>query len=144
MASSLKQTWWYKAIKQYFWAPALVFIFHAIAAKGFDAYTVWPDLDIPMHFFGGFVISYFYNGIYKQAERHQLLGQPAVFLRVITVFALASTTTILWEFSEFMCDLVLGTSQQTSLPDTMLDMFLGMIGAVVLLALVGKRRSSHI
>ena len=42
-----------RTLKQAAWAPVAVFIFYAVAAKGFNAYLLHPWLDMPTHFCGG-------------------------------------------------------------------------------------------
>lgn len=115
------------------WAPSLVFLFHAVASLGFQAYQRFPPLDIPMHFLGGFVICYFFHRASVNASTVGLLGPFHPVTHVVLVFALVATTTIFWEFAEFTSDRFFGTHAQVDLPDTLLDMLLGMFGGIVFL-----------
>ncbi|WP_165070730.1 hypothetical protein [Paludisphaera rhizosphaerae] len=115
------------------WAPSLVFLAHAVASLGFHAYQRWPSLDIPMHFLGGVVICYFYHRASINASAVGLLGPFHRVTHVILVFALVATTTVFWEFAEYISDQVFGTHAQVDLEDTLLDMLLGIVGGVVFL-----------
>jgi len=95
-----------------------------------------------MHFFGGVAISYFIAKGYNIAEAHGLLGQPARCLYFVTVSAVATTTTVLWEFAEFLSDRYFGTHAQLGLEDTLSDMLLGCLGSLVFLG-VGALTSNR-
>lgn len=112
------------AIKRSAWAPITVFVFHVFISVVFHAYYVLPSIDIPMHFLGGLVMAYFFYAIF------QALGKNFLAL---SVFTAVGTTAIFWEFLEFL------THSQGDVPDTMLDMLMGLLGAVVFLALNHKR-----
>jgi hypothetical protein len=121
------------ALREAGWAPALVFVAHVVALRGFGAYAVFPPLDIPMHLLGGIAITYFFARSYRVAERGSLLGQPSRGLFYVVVWALATSTTVLWEFGEFLSDRYLGTHAQLGLEDTLFDMFLGCVGSLAFL-----------
>ena len=120
------------------WAPILVFTLHVIASRGFGAYDLFPPLDIPMHFFGGVAISFFIGRSYRIAERLEMVGQPATWLYFVIVPALATTVTVLWEFSEYVSDRYFRTHAQLGLEDTLLDMLLGLLGSVAYLAVSSR------
>jgi hypothetical protein len=124
------------------WAPALVFVLHVVALRGFAAYALFPPLDIPMHFFGGVAITFFLGRSYRVAEKSGLLGQPARWLYFVVVPALATCTTVLWEFAEFVSDRYFGTHAQLGLEDTLSDMLLGCLGSLVFLGVTAARVSS--
>jgi hypothetical protein len=130
------QHWFIQTFKHYAWAPGSIFLFHVIASKGFDAYYHFPGLDIPMHFFGGVAIAYFCYGSFINAKRFELLGNPNKFVEIITIFSLASTSTIFWEFAEYISDHLFGTHMQGGLEDTLLDMLLGMCGGLLLISII--------
>lgn len=136
---TLFYNWALIVMHRYAWCPTLLFAIHVVAARVFGLYEIWPAFDIPMHFLGGFCIAYFWSGMYRIAQQLQLLGKPVPFFHALFVFAFASTTTIVWEFAEFLADHYLHTHMQISLYDTMKDMFLGMCGALVLLLLQIKK-----
>ena len=114
------------------WFPLLVFLAHELAANAFrvSLYDVWPWIDIPMHFLGGFAIAYFIARSVGILAGSGLLDVRDVLAGVALVFGLTSTATILWEFAEWVSDRFLGTMAQVSLDDTMLDMFMGLVGGL--------------
>lgn len=122
--------WFTLTLRQAAWAPLTVFIFHLIATKIFNAYHYFPNLDIPMHFIGGFVIAYFFHHASILASEYKLLPSFHKLNHIILVFALTCTTTIFWEFSEFLADRFLGIYTQLGLEDTLFDMLLGIVGGV--------------
>jgi uncharacterized membrane protein YjdF len=130
--------------QRYAWCPILLFTVHVIAAAGLNLYGVFPAFDIPMHFMGGICIAYFFSGVYITANRLNLLGKPIALFHTLFVFTFASTTTIFWEFAEFLSDYFLHTQMQVSLYDTMKDMFLGMCGAVCLLLILQKSKAKKL
>ena len=121
------------------WAPMLVFVVHVVASRGFGAYALLPGLDVPMHLLGGAAITFFLGRLYRVAGRAGLLGQPAGWLYFAVVLALAISTTVLWEFAEFLCDRRFGMHAQLGLEDTLLDMFLGCLGSLVVLVISAVR-----
>lgn len=88
-----------------------------------------------MHFFGGVAIAFFFSRAYRVAEETDLLGQPSAILYPIAIFALTCAAAVFWEFAEFLSDRFLGTRMQDGLEDTLFDMFLGILGGIVLLAI---------
>jgi hypothetical protein len=110
-----------------------VFALHVVASRATDAYERFPLIDVPMHFVGGVAITFFFGRSYRVAERLGLLGQPASWLYFVTVPALAATSTVLWEFAEFISDRYFGGHAQAGLEDTLFDMFVGCAGALVFL-----------
>lgn len=124
------------------WAPLLVYLFHVIADRAFQAYNRIPPLDIPMHFFGGVVIAYFFHRACWNASHLGLLAPYHPATHRLLVFGMVGTTTVVWEFAENIADHLFGTHGQVDLDDTMLDMFLGMAGGLVFLILQGLRARS--
>lgn len=113
------------------WAPISVFIFHMIASKGFDAYEIFPLLDIPMHFIGGVVICYFFAICAKAPNAFFLLGRHTKLSLFVILVALTGTTTVVWEFAEWISDQYFGQNAQLGVTDTMGDMFLGLFGGSI-------------
>jgi len=123
------------------WAPLLVFVTHVIASKGFNAYHYYPSLDIPMHFFGGVVICYFFWTASKAPYAYEFLGKHTKFSLFIMLMALTGLATVLWEFAEWVADTVFGESAQVSITDTMGDMFLGLLGGLVIAVIAAKSKN---
>lgn len=110
--------------------PLGVFILHIIAGKGFDAYRLYPAFDIPMHFFGGAAICYLFWICSKAPHAELFLGKHSKVSLFILLVALTGTTTVFWEFSEWLSDTFFMEHAQVSITDTMGDMLLGLIGGV--------------
>lgn len=106
---------------------------HLGLAYFFNIYQVVPNIDIPMHFLGGVCIAYFISGSYRVARAEKLLGKPNELIHAISVFGLTGIATIFWEFAEFSADALYKAGFQDGLPDTMLDILLGLTGSVVFL-----------
>src|SRR5262245_35746481 len=117
--------WLLQTLRRAGWAPILVFGLHVVAARVLGLYRLWPPTDIPMHFFGGVAIAFFFAHAYRAAEELDLLGQPSAVLYVVMVFALTCSATVFWEFAEFLSDRYFGTHMQNGLEDTLGDMLIG-------------------
>jgi hypothetical protein len=124
------------------WAPIAVFLAHVIASRVFHAYVAFPPLDIPMHLLGGAAIAFFFHRGLVNASIPGLLGPLHPATHRLLVFSLVGTTTVFWEFVEFISDRYFGTHAQLGLADTMKDMCMGILGC--LLFLVAFSRSSQV
>jgi hypothetical protein len=65
-------------------------------------------------------------------------------LNVFFIFTTIATVTVFWEFAELASDLLFKTQAQISARDTMLDMFLGMTGGLLIVLLhksIGKNEN---
>lgn len=120
-----------ESIKISGWIPLGIFIGHIVAVYGFNIYNVFPSFDIPMHFLGGVGITYFYVDFLKRLHQYSIIKIGNVFTIIILLFCMISTTTVLWEFLEWIIDYCFNTHAQVSLDDTMLDMFLGILGGTI-------------
>src|SRR5438128_1034684 len=115
------------------WAPILVFGLHVIFSRVLGTYLLLPSLDIPMHFFGGMSITYFFSYVLAVAIPLGFLGSPNRMVLLLLAFFAACSSAVFWEFAEFLSDRFLGTHAQLGLNDTLSDMLLGIVGAVVYL-----------
>lgn len=125
--------WLLNTFRDAAWAPITVFIFYAIAARGFNAYLSYPWLDIPTHFFGGLAMSYFFLAASRHAE--PVLGVIAPFVQALLSLGLTALTAIAWEFLEFASDALLGTKMNLGVADTLADLLFGLLGGVVMVGL---------
>lgn len=123
------------------WAPVLVFGINMVLWLGFDVYTVFPAIDIPMHFIGGMAIAYFAFKAVQAAVHCNLIGSPNMVAVRIMSFFCACSAAVFWEFAEFAGDQYFETKFQHGLVDTILDLFLGVCGALSYLALELWRES---
>ena len=104
----------------------------------FDAYILFPPLDLPMHFLGGAVCSYFFHRASINASACGLFAPFNALMHTLLVFALTCSVTVFWEFAEFSSDHLFGTHTQLGLEDTLCDMLVGTLGGAT--TLVGTRR----
>lgn len=124
-------TWVTTCIRKNGWVPFLFFAMHLAVSKGFDAYLILPWLDIPMHFFGGVVITYFFWTSLLHDLATPVLGELSMFGRQLLAVAAVGATTVIWEFAEWSTDRMGLTEAQLGLEDTLLDMALGLLGGFV-------------
>jgi hypothetical protein len=118
------------------WAPLSIFGFYLIGLA-LDLFDLFPPLDIPSHLLGGVAITYFYRSSIKNSQN--IVGDIPILIQTLFAFTCTGTTIILWEFYENLLDFFFGTHVVRGLEDTILDMFLGLMGALVL-SLFYKRR----
>ena len=141
MQSMARETmdWMMSSVRSCGWAPILVFGSHVVVSKG-GGYDKWPALDIPMHFMGGVAIAYFLWGALSRPELPGIFSPHPIGMRLLAAFGWVGISAVLWELAEWSAD-TLGLAQaQANLGDTMLDMFLGLLGGGVYLALVCCRK----
>ena len=128
--------WVSSTLRESAWAPLGVVAVYLIGLA-FRLYLIFPPLDIPTHFLGGVAITYFYLSAIRNSQK--FLGDIPLPVQVLLAVTSTGTTTVLWEFYENIVDYFLGTNMVLGLGDTLKDMFLGLLGAVVL-ALFQRRR----
>jgi len=123
--------WLRVAVIKVGWIPVVVFVFHHVVARVFDAYNAIPLLDVPMHFLGGVAIGIFFWVLFNSDESKKTVGKLTFLGQYLVPMMGVFVAVSLWEFAEWSTD-YLGMSQaQLSVDDTMLDMFLGVCGGVV-------------
>jgi hypothetical protein len=126
------KVWLRNTFQQAAWAPLAVFICYAVAAKGFNAYLLYPWLDMPTHFCGGVAITYFF--LAGTAHSQVLIGRIPRIIQLLLSLGLTALTAVVWEFFEFSSDAVLGTKMNLGVRDTLSDLFFGLLGGVVMVA----------
>lgn len=117
-----------RTVLWFFIFPVFVLIIHFFLVF-FKIYVVFPWFDIPVHFIGGVSlgITYFLVLQYSQKENYLKMNS---FFKILFIFALVSLTAVFWELLEFYAELTLSLNLQGNLGDTMLDLFLGMLGGL--------------
>jgi len=126
-----------KKLVSIFALPILLFGLHlALVFLGF--YKRYPWLDIPMHVLGGAFIAYSFNLAITYFQERKLLSEFNILTRSFFLFALTSTAAVIWEFGEFTIDFFFGTHAQAGLAETLLDMFLGMLGGTALIIFLAR------
>ena len=128
--------WIFATLREAAWAPLSVVFFYLVglALQWFD---LFPWLDIPTHFIGGIAITYFYRYAIRNAQG--IVGVIPSFIQILLAFTCTGTTIILWEFYENLFDFFFGTHMVRGLEDTILDMFVGLLGALVLSVFYRRR-----
>ena len=111
------------------WAPLSVVGFYGVGLA-FRLFKSFPYLDMPTHFMGGVVITYFYRAAIRNSQK--IVGEIPYPVQVLLAITCTGTTTVLWEFYENLADFFLGTQMVRGLEDTIVDLFLGLSGALVL------------
>jgi len=120
--------WIFATLREAAWAPLSIFGSYLLALT-FHLFNLFPPLDIPFHFLGGVVITYFYRSVVKSSQK--LVGEIPFPIQVLFAFTCTATTTILWEFYENILDFFFGTHVVRGLQDTIMDLFIGLLGAFV-------------
>ena len=133
--------WIFKTARASAWAPLSLYIIYR-TAKAFGAYQVYPWLDIPTHFMGGVAIAYFYRSAIANSQK--LVGSIPVPIQILLTLTCTGTTTILWEFFEYISDFFFHTNMILGLEDTLKDMFFGLLGSLILLLLIPKNQLSSV
>ena len=123
-------------LRESLWAPVSVFGLYLIGLV-VHLYDLYPFLDIPTHFMGGVTITYLYRCAIRNSQ--SFLGEIPFPIQVVFAFTCTGTTTVLWEFYENFGDRFLGTHMVRGLEDTLVDLFLGLSGALVLSLLYRRR-----
>ena len=122
-------TWLREPLREAAWAPLTVLAFSALGLT-FLFLNVFPPLDIPVHFMGGVVITYFYRVAIRNSQ--SLVGEIPFPIQVLFAITCTGTTTILWEFYENILDYFAGTQMVRGVQDTIVDLIVGLLGALVL------------
>ena len=128
--------WFFTTLREAAWGPLSIFVAYLLGLA-FHLFKLFPPLDIPFHFLGGVVITYFYRSVIRNSQK--LIGEIPFPVQVLFAFTCTATTTILWEFYENLFDFFIGTHMVRGLQDTIMDLFLGLFGALVF-SLFYKRR----
>jgi hypothetical protein len=128
--------WLAHAVRRAGWAPLTVLCLHVLASRVFHAYARVPHLDDILHFLGGVAIAFFLHLLSLEGSRRGMLAPYQRMTHIALVFAFTCTAALFWEFAECLSDRYLGTQAQgNDLADTMLDMFLGVLGGVFFLVI---------
>lgn len=118
-----------KAFLKIFALPILLFFTHLLLLN-FKLYIIVPWLDMLMHLLGGSFIAFSFYLMLKYFEKKVLIPQLHYLFKIAFILSFVATATVLWEFGEFISDSLLKTTSQVGLEDTLLDMFLGLVGGV--------------
>jgi hypothetical protein len=120
--------WILGTLREAAWAPLSIFVSYLLALA-LHLFNLYSPLDIPFHFLGGAVITYFYRAAIRHSQN--VIGEIPLPIQILLAFTCTGTTTILWEFYENILDFFAGTHMVRGLQDTMMDLFFGLLGALV-------------
>ncbi len=130
------KSWLRSSLQQAAWAPLVVLTFCVVAAEGFNAYILYPWLDIPTHFFGGLAITYFFSVAIGCSQVQ--IGPIPKLVQLLLPVGLMAIAAVVWEFLEFSSDVVLGTKMMHGVSDTVSDLFFDLLGSVVMVAILAR------
>jgi len=123
-------------------APGLLIVlaFWAIAAKVFNAFILYPWLDMPTHFAGGLVIANFFRVAIQESALS--FGETPVVIRALAVLGMTALSAVCWEFAEFLSDQFLASHLNLGVQDTLSDLLFGTTGGlcVAMYELFGNSR----
>jgi hypothetical protein len=130
------KNWVMATVKEAAWAPSCIVGVYIVGLT-FHLYKSYPWIDMPTHLLGGVTITYFYRVAIRNSQR--LIGEIPTHAQILLAFTCTGTTAILWEFYENIMDRFFGFHMVRGLDDTLIDLILGLSGALVLSMLYRKR-----
>jgi len=128
--------WLSQTLREAAWAPLGVFCAYSLGLF-LQLFKLYPALDMPCHFLGGVAITYFYRVAIKHSQK--FVGAIPFPVQILLAFTCTGTTTVLWEFYENFADAFLGTHMVRGLEDTLVDLLMGLSGALVLSVFYRRR-----
>ncbi len=116
------------AVRRALWAPIAVVVLHSLLAAIFGHE---PYVDPAIQLCGGVAIAYFLHQTCVALPT--VLGQPSTLGLNLMAFGLTASVAILMEVVEFTMDSLLGTNFTGDVAETVRDLILGLLGAMVFL-----------
>ncbi|MEK7623274.1 MAG: hypothetical protein AAB408_01205 [Patescibacteria group bacterium] len=133
------------SLKRIFFWPLILFLLNEFLSRATTVLDQFPWIDNPMHFLGGFLIVQSLDEIFQYLRWKGYYGKvhPLLYIAIMTAFV--GTIAIAWEWHEFLRDTFFGEHTQPSQADTMLDLFLGIVGGLLgaFLLQIKNQRSTH-
>lgn len=127
---------------------AIVYFIVTIYAIYHDV-AIFKWVDTPLHFMGGFVVSFFFSVYYIERLRN-IYKEKTIFSKLfILIFILGSAASvgIAWEVYEYLYDVFVTIPQQSGiyaqpgLGDTMKDLVMDMLGGLEVALLFFLRKA---
>ena len=106
-----------------------------LAGSVLHTYSAIPRWDAYVHFDSGVMLAWLGMLAVRRAEERIAHPLP-VWFGLSVVLAVPMAFAAAWELCEFVSDIVLGTTSQSGLEDTMLDIVAGTAGALLAIALL--------
>lgn len=119
-----------------FYPPVVVYVLQFLLEAWFGVYERYYWFDRPMHFLGGVAMAMTGFSLLQIAKKKKWIRIKFLWLEVFLVICFVAFMAVAWEFHEFLLDSFLGSTHQSSVGDTMRDLFLGIIGALTLSVLL--------
>lgn len=112
--------------------PFSVYMFNSIfQTVGIYSYYIY-SIDTLSHFLGGLAIAYSADYALALIEKKKWIVIKKNILRACIIVLTVTTIAVVWEFYEFTYDQILwGNFMQPSVADTIKDLCMGVIGAMV-------------
>ncbi len=108
------------------WAPVAVLILLAVLEP-----TLGSRADPYLHLLGGAACQYYFYNVLSLDWLW--IGTLTRFAKMIFAFTSTATIATSWELGEFISDKYFGTHLQESIPETIEDLALGLLGAIIVL-----------
>ena len=121
--------WVLATLREAAWAPLSVVVFYSLGLA-LHLFKMFPFIDMPTHIKGGVTITYFYRVAIRNSQK--FLGDIPAPIQILLAFTATGTTTVLWEFYENLMDHFFGFQMVRGLEDTIIDLAMGLSGALVL------------
>jgi hypothetical protein len=123
------KNWVTTTFKEAAWAPLCIVGLYAFGLA-IHLYRAHPWIDVPTHFLGGVTITYFYRAAIRNSQKY--IGEIPLPVQILFAFTCTGTTAIFWEFYENLADRFLQTRMVRGLEDTIMDLVMGLSGALIL------------
>lgn len=119
--------------------PSVVLLIHVINTI-FGLYWKLDRLDNLMHFLGGASIAASWLAFASLLQSKDHLNIKSKWLNILLAIGITALAAVLWEFMEFGMDYFFGVVMQPDLTDTMSDLALGLLGALVVALFKRQKR----
>lgn len=128
--------WIAVTLREAAWAPLSILGFYLLS-RTLQLFKYFPPLDIPIHFLGGVLITYFHRVAIRESQK--FVGEIPFPIQVFFAFTCTATAAIFWEFYENILDFFFATQMVRGVKDTVVDLFVGLLGALVFSMLYRRR-----
>ncbi len=125
------------------WAPVLVLGVHGMGLFSVDLYGIIPNFDVYMHLAGGIAIGYFFAVGLTTEHAETVLGTLTRLGRSAMVILLVGMAAIVWELTEWACDVAFGTHYLGHQFDTLGDIIMGLVGGGCVAGATAVRTAPH-
>ncbi len=120
-----------------------VFSLHVVGGAFFYIYDILPEIDNVLHFLGGVSTAMSVLLVQQWGDETHKIPSVRGWLRIMLGVALVALVAVLWELLEFALDRIIpGGKFQDGLFDTMLDLIMGLTGAIIVFLIRAVRERS--